>query len=326
MLGFTHDTDLAKPALVPLASQMAFSVSPSTGAHLTDKTHLSITRRHRLRMGHACGITDVGLVRRANEDNFLIDEALSLVIIADGMGGHDAGALASTDAITALRDYVHMASSTVDGNADDDADCTVPAAGQIPRTPTPALKLSTAPAMRVDASATVLDAMVFANQRLFSHNVARHNLEGQGMGTTMTGLWQQGDKGPLIVFHVGDTRLYRYRAGRMVALTRDQTLYQRALESGATVNLPARNLLWQAVGPNSSIEPEIRAHQIEAGDIYLLCSDGLHGAVPDSVIENVVRCANPANLEQVCSKLIALAKSYGGRDNITAVMICCDCG
>ena len=96
------------------------------------------------------------------------------------------------------------------------------------------------------------------------------------MGTTLTGLWQFQKNGPLLVFHVGDSRLYRYRAGEFHQLTRDQTLYQQALEEGLTDNLPPRNMLLQAMGPYETVKPEVKPQPVQAGDLYMLCTDGLH--------------------------------------------------
>ena len=290
---------------------------------MTERKALSIARFHRLRLGIAFGITDTGLVRHANEDNFLIDEALSLVIVADGMGGHQAGALASAEAILALREFVSNAGAQEQPK---DLDITIPLASvgaqlyQLSRSDPRSSHVE----QRRDPRHTLCDAVAFANHHVFSQNMARHQGDGSGMGTTVTGIWQFRAGGPLSVFHVGDSRLYRYRASGLVALTRDQTLYQQALECGATVNLPPQNLLAQAVGPYGSITPEIGSHTIQPGDVYLLCSDGLHGIVPHTVIEGVVRRATQENLDDACRQLIALAKAYGGKDNITAVLICCD--
>lgn len=284
---------------------------------------LSISAYRRLRMGIAYGATDTGLVRHTNEDNFLIDEDLSLAIVADGMGGHESGARASAEAILALRDFVCASRKAV---LDAQTERTIRQDG-ITHQDLQERRVEGGPSegdIRADVRLTLLNAVTFANERLFAHNIASHKPEGQGMGTTVTGIWQFHDGGPLTVFHVGDSRLYRYRADRLVALTRDQTLYQRALDAGVKSNLPPQNLLWQAVGPYGVIEPEIRTHMIETSDVYLLCSDGLHGSVPRQAIASIMRNAAQNSLAQACANLISLAKAYGSRDNITAVLILCD--
>ncbi len=283
---------------------------------------LSISAYQRLRMGIAYGATDTGLVRHTNEDNFLIDEDLSLAIVADGMGGHESGARASAEAILALRDFVYASRRTV---LDAQTERTL-RQDRMSHQDFEERRVggSAEGDIRAEVRHTLFNAMTFANERLFAHNLASDKPEGQGMGTTVTGIWQCHAGGPLTVFHVGDSRLYRYRADDLVALTRDQTLYQRALDAGIKSNLPPQNLLWQAVGPYGVIEPEIRTHMIEAGDVYLLCSDGLHGSVPHQAIASIMRNTAQNSLEQACTHLISLAKAYGSRDNITAVLIQCD--
>jgi serine/threonine protein phosphatase PrpC len=281
---------------------------------------LSPGRVHRLPYGTAFGATDVGLVRTGNEDNFLIDEALGLVMVADGMGGHDGGEIASAGALTAvlqflqqaLRDHGDLAAALaaqsqdtlIAGNTDPDAtwtDDTVPAIGLL------------------------YDAIEFANQSLSAKNLLRQMADGTGMGTTLTGCWQPAgaaaENGPLIVFQVGDSRLYRLRGTEFVQLTRDQTLYQQAIDAGILDDLPKRNVLLQAVGPYEHIRPVIEAHQVEAGDLFMLCSDGLYGSVAHAEMDSVLRGATIDTATTVCQRLIAMAKAEGGPDNITVVLV-----
>jgi serine/threonine protein phosphatase PrpC len=292
-----------------------------TGAALTNWKQLSTERAYQLGMGIAYGMTDVGPVRSTNEDNFLIDEELDLVIIGDGMGGHDAGEIASAEAIMAIRDFLRKSLTT----SGDDNDDTIPSAGMLHLRPRPTSPDSDATWSdeTMPAVITLFDAVEFANDRLFARNNAGESVEGRGMGTTLTGFWKSFDNGPLVVFHVGDSRLYRYRPGDLALLTRDHTLYQQAIESGAIDNLPARNLLLQAVGPYPSVKPDVQSHAVVPGDLLMLCTDGLHGSVPHAEIEDVLAGANPDNLQQSCAQLIALAKEYGGRDNITVVLTKC---
>jgi serine/threonine protein phosphatase PrpC len=276
---------------------------------LSNWKQLSPSIYHSLSMGPAFGITDVGLVRPSNEDNFLIDAALDLLIVGDGMGGHDGGEIASASALNAIRDCVR-ASDAAAARApppalDDDPDATWSDAKM------PAVK-------------ALFDAVEFANARLYAQNLANHYGEGRGMGTTVTGLWRCRDQPLLVVFHVGDSRLYRHRAGKLSILTRDQTMYQQAIDSGAVDHLPPRNLLLQAVGPGASVKPVVRAYPYQAGDVYLLCSDGLHGDAPFDAIEAILQGTRGQTLEQSCEALIALAKAHGSRDNITALLLLCE--
>lgn len=270
---------------------------------------LSPPRLHQLPSMLACGATDVGTVRKSNEDNYLLDEALGLAMLADGMGGHAAGEVASAGVLGAVRDYVTAhapglpaADAEARREADPDATWSDPAAG--------ALRLLHA-------------AVAHANASLYAQNCARNRADGGGMGTTLSGFWHASPAAPLVVFHVGDSRLYRLRGGVLAQLTRDQTLYQQALEAGMLDQLPPRNLLLQAVGPSSALTAEVRSHRTEPGDVLMLCSDGLHGSVPHADIESALALASRDNLDQVCARLIEMAKVYGSRDNITVLVALC---
>jgi protein phosphatase len=270
---------------------------------------LSPPRMHRLPAMLVFGATDIGPVRRTNEDNFLLDEGLGLAMLADGMGGHAAGEVASAGVLTELRAYLGLHAhalplASADGLKDIDPDATWsdPAAG--------AVRLLHA-------------AVTHANARLYEQNCARNRSDGGGMGTTLTGFWRAAPAAPLIAFHVGDSRLYRLRDGVLEQLTRDQTLYQQALEAGMLDRLPARNLLLQAVGPSRAITPEVRSHVVLPGDVLMLCSDGLHGSVPHGDIEGVLAGMREDRLEPACAQLIDMAKLNGGRDNITVVAALC---
>jgi protein phosphatase len=268
-------------------------------------------------MGTAYGMTDVGLVRTSNEDNFLIDTELGLVMVADGMGGHEGGEIASAGVLTAVRDFVREAGVPEAADNPPPAPPTE-ADDQAYYDPDATWSDRTMPAVM-----TLFEAIEFANTKIYARNLQRQFIEGSGMGTTLTGFWQSQPGGPLVVCHVGDSRLYRYRGGELSLLTRDQTLYQQALEAGLLDNLPPRNLLLQAVGPSALIKPDVKPHSLQAGDLYLLCTDGLHGSVPHGVMADTLALAGPDTLEQACASLIAAAKALGSRDNITAVLLAC---
>lgn len=271
---------------------------------------LSPPRLHRLPGMLVAGATDIGPFRSSNEDNFLIDETLGLAMLADGMGGHAAGEVASAGVLTEVRAYLalhapHLPAVDLDATvpADPDATWSDPAA----------------------AAVRLLHAAVsHANASLYERNCARKRGDGDGMGATLTGFWRAANSAPLVAFHVGDSRLYRLRDGVLEQLTRDQTLYQQALEAGMLDPLPPRNLLLQAVGPSRSVTPEVRSHLAVAGDVLMLCSDGLHGSVPHGDIEDALAAANEDSLDQVCARLIGMAVACGGRDNITVLVALCD--
>ena len=267
---------------------------------------LSGTRLHHLSLGVTLGATDIGPVRDSNEDNFLIDETLGLAMVADGMGGHAAGEVASAGALRGLRDYLrqhtdvamrHVGSDDVDATC---SDATMRAVGLL------------------------YDAIEATNHGLYAQNLANDHPEGGGMGTTLCGFWHPPGDAAVVLFNVGDSRLYRQRGGLLEQLTRDQTLYQQALEAGVMEHLPARNLLLQAVGPSPRVTPEVRSQLPQPGDVLMLCSDGLYGPVPHGEIQRVLANASAVTLDAACTQLITLAKQYGGRDNITVLLTWCD--
>jgi len=277
---------------------------------MSTSNQLSPSTYHRLAFGSAYGLTDVGLVRQSNQDNFLIEPEQRLVAVADGMGGHDGGEIASRLALESVRDALacadlgrFRAAACADACAGDALD--PDATWQDEHMP---------------AVVAVHDAVDAANARVYGANLRSGHGQGSGMGTTLTGIWQSLPGGPLLVFHVGDSRLYRHRDGELAVLTRDQTLYQQALEAGQADDLPPRNLLLQAIGPTADVTPDVKVFAIQPGDLYLLCSDGLYGNTPHAAIQQAMAGAHAQSLDACCAELIDLAKRHGSRDNITAVL------
>ncbi|KAB5619725.1 serine/threonine-protein phosphatase [Pseudomonas putida] len=254
-----------------------------------------------LRGGIAFGHSDTGPVRQHNEDHFLIDPRLELLAVADGMGGHQAGALASALALESLRDCLtHQLAHVARTSSDPDATCQVPS---------------------MQALSVLHEALEAVNTRLYAHNHTRQLSEGRGMGTTLTGVWRPQVGGPLLAFHVGDSRLYRYRHGELEQLSRDQTWYQQALDAGHFDRLPARNVLLQAIGPAPRVEPQLWVQAVQAEDLLMLCSDGVHGCLPHHEMARVLEGAGRDNLAASSQRLIRLAAEYGGRDNATVVLV-----
>ena len=276
---------------------------------MSNPTQITPSIYHRLALGSAYGITDVGLVRRSNEDNFIIDTETGLVAVADGMGGHDGGEIASYTVLSALRDAIAAAMRAP-------APLSAPPATHDPD--------ATWRDQHMPAVLAVHQAVEYANAQVYAANVRAENTEGGGMGTTLTGFWHVREGGPLIVFHVGDSRLYRMRNGELSLLTRDQTMYQQALEEGMSDNLPPRNLLLQAIGPQEEVVADVKACTPEPGDLYLLCSDGLYGNTPHAAMAVVMEGASAQTLDLCCTTLVDLAKAHGSRDNITALLVLVD--
>lgn len=271
---------------------------------MSNWTQLTPSIYHHLAFGAAYGLTDVGLVRESNEDNFLIDPAACLVAVADGMGGHDGGEIAARLALEAVRAALVKALATPAPAC--------PADGHDPD--------ATWQDEHMPAIVAVHEAVDAANATVHDANVRAGHPEGAGMGTTLTGFWQSRAGGPLVVFHVGDSRLYRWRDGELTVLTRDQTMYQQALEAGIADDLPPRNLLLQAIGPTATVTPDVQVCAPHGGDLYLLCSDGLYGNTPHAAIGQLLAGAHAQALDRCCADLIELAKAHGSRDNITAVL------
>jgi PPM family protein phosphatase len=280
---------------------------------------LSPCRLHQWISVSAYGMTDVGRVRRANEDNFLIDESLGFFALTDGMGGHAAGEIASAQALQTTRDFIQKTLHHRN-HPTPDADDTVP---HFPVVATQIDPDATWADSSMPAVQAVYSAIEFANHEIYLRNTASLHGDGRGMGTTLVGCWQFVAGAPIVVFNVGDSRAYMQRNGQLTQLTKDQTLYQQAVDMGYTENMPPRNLLLQAIGPNDSITPEVFTHTTRSGDILMLCSDGLHGPVSDAEMSAVLAHACAQNLEQCCEELIRLANNNGGRDNITVLLAYC---
>jgi protein phosphatase len=248
----------------------------------------------------ACGMSEAGEVRTRNEDRFVVDDDLGLVAVADGMGGHMSGEVASSGALAAL------AASLAEGHA------RLPTMGEEGDPDATDLDL------RWNGTVRLRRAVDCANALLYEENRARGHADGDGMGSTLTGLQFLPALGAVLSFHVGDSRLYRYRDGTLVQLTRDQTAYQLALESGAPGELPPRNLLLQAIGPAPVVAPDFDYHEVRAGDLLLLCSDGLHGWVPHAEIAALLR--RDVALHVACAGLLGLSRRHASRDNVTVLL------
>lgn len=256
----------------------------------------------------ASGQTDVGRVRSRNEDFFHLDTARGLAVICDGMGGHAGGDIASRTAVEvvaaviASRDHADGAASG--GHADGG------------RAPSPAEEDRAA----AEAAMTVRSAVVAANRRINALNRQRGFAEGRGMGTTLVGLWRVPGTGRIAVFHAGDSRLYRLRDGALRPLTRDHSLYQLWLDNGRRGQAPQRNIIVRALGTGEQVEPDIAIHDLQPDDLYLLCSDGLTGIVPEGLIQRFLTQQPPPIAEDACARLIDLANGAGGPDNITLIL------
>jgi protein phosphatase len=235
-------------------------------------------------------VVDTGRARSNNEDCVGIDEALGLAVLADGMGGYNAGEVASDMAVSRLRSELAAAL----GAAQPLSDSALPAA------------------LRAGAQA--------ANRAVYEAALA--NADYAGMGTTLVAALF----GPRSVWvgHIGDSRAYRLRDGHFEQITRDHSLLQEQMDAGLlTADQAAfsvhRNLVTRAVGVEPEVEVELHEHDLREGDTLLMCSDGLSDMLPDRVIAELLSENN--SLEAAAHALVAAANAAGGRDNIAVILV-----
>jgi PPM family protein phosphatase len=240
--------------------------------------------------------TDAGRVRSHNEDSVYADSPLGLAIVADGMGGYNAGEVASGLATMMLRTELGKAFG-----------------GRSPEERMPGGELWMHQALKGEiarANSAILQA---------AQTQARYT----GMGTTLVTALFHDNK--VTVAHIGDSRLYRLRGGELAPLTRDHSLLQEQLDGGIITPEQARlsknrNLVTRALGIDPAVEAEIRDHEVQAGDIYLLCSDGLNDMIEDEEIASCLTTLS-ANLELCATRLVDMANDNGGRDNVSVVLV-----
>jgi protein phosphatase len=167
---------------------------------------------------------------------------------------------------------------------------------------------------------SIEEAIRTANEAI--HSRAEHDPHLRGMGTTLAGLATKGRR--VLVFNVGDSRCYRLRKRKLEQISQDHSLVEEQVRMGRitpdeALRSPLRNVITRALGTQPEVEPDIFEQKAEAGDIFLLCSDGLTGEVPDAQIELLLAADLP--LEQLCANLVAAANQAGGHDNITCMLV-----
>ena len=264
---------------------------------------------------HAFGRTDPGRVRPGNEDHFLVADltrtlrvrqtSLSqasthrsrgrghVLLVADGMGGHAAGEVASALTVETVEGFVvELLRRFSNLQADDES----------------------------GVLADLREAVKQADARIFEESES--NPEFAGMGTTLTMAFASGKR--LFVFHAGDSRAYLCRGGRLARLTEDHTVTAELVRSGAITpeqakSHPSRHVVTNILGGgHAGVHVDVRRAELEAGDVVLLCSDGLTDMLDDARITAVL--TDEADPEAACGRLIAEANAAGGKDNITAVV------
>ncbi|MDQ3037871.1 MAG: Stp1/IreP family PP2C-type Ser/Thr phosphatase [Myxococcota bacterium] len=247
----------------------------------------------------AAGLSDVGQQREHNEDSFVILPDYDLYIVADGMGGHRAGDVASKMA-------THTIASFFQATAKEDA--TWP--------------FHFDPHLSVEENRLITGIKV-ANKRIFEASTRYR--EVHGMGTTVVGALMARERGRMYVAHVGDSRCYRVRNGQVTLLTRDHSLLNDYLlvmpdmTPEQREELP-KNVITRALGMQDSVVVDLVPEQPQPGDVYVLCSDGLSGMVTDEqLLEIVTGSVNDENA--IAQQLVQTANEHGGDDNITVVVL-----
>ncbi|MCK9522177.1 MAG: Stp1/IreP family PP2C-type Ser/Thr phosphatase [Proteobacteria bacterium] len=245
------------------------------------------------------GKTDIGKKRKVNQDAFLIDATIGFFIVADGMGGHAAGEVASELAVETVHDMVLRGRDVI-------ADFV---AHPITNDSSRAIRRLLESAVQ---SATY---MVFG--------MAEQNPDKQGMGTTISALLIVGAYA--VTAQVGDSRIYCIRDNETLQLTEDHTLINWQIKEGLltpeqATYAPHKNVITRAVGNKDYVQVDTQVLAIRLGDRFMLCSDGLHGYLERHEIAEICGGNPPQSLEDACDALIDLANLRGGKDNITAVM------
>ena len=245
----------------------------------------------------AFGLTHVGRQRQHNEDAFLVSDDSRLFLVADGMGGHAAGEIASRIAVEAVSEFILH-------TKEDD--------GTWPHSYDEQFSRSTN---------RLMAALRLANTRVVE--AMRKDVRLRGMGTTIVAGLAEG--GTVSISHVGDSRAYLVREERLSRLTNDHSWVFEQVQAGMITEAeaekhPLRNVITRALGGALQVVPDAKEVEARAGDVYLLCSDGLTGMVPEDEILRIV-LENREDLEKACEQLVEVANANGGSDNVTTILL-----
>ena len=242
------------------------------------------------------GQTDTGRVREHNEDTIATDSDVGLLVLADGMGGYNAGEVASGIAVKTITNLVREGLGREDlASIDRSTGLTRP-------------------------SIVLRDAITRANKIIYQ--TARSQAECEGMGTTVVAALFYDNR--VSIAHVGDSRLYRQRGSQIAQVTMDHSLLQELVDRGfyspeEAQRAANKNYVTRALGVEPQVEVEVQEHPVDKGDIFILCSDGLSDMVEDEDIRLTISTFG-ANLDTVAKQLIQLANENGGRDNVSVVL------
>lgn len=236
------------------------------------------------------GLTDIGLVRQNNEDIWSAIPELNFYVLADGMGGHQAGEVAAREAVSALKRIVKRR-----------------------------FKAAKEPLTIHDIAELLRGAIRYVNG--FIYKMGRSQIELRGMGTTLCCLFFFNNG--VAYAHVGDSRIYRYRDGELDQVTKDHSLLCDLMEQGHINDQQAseflyKNIITKAIGTEPKVEPDVGIAELQPNDIYMMCTDGLTDMITDDEIEKIL--SKPHSVKDLTELLIEMANEEGGRDNITVVL------
>jgi protein phosphatase len=242
-------------------------------------------------------LTDVGRKRKGNEDSLFVNPEQNLFVVADGMGGHAAGEVASRVAVDSINEFVCMTSG--------DEEITWP--------------FGLDESMSYDGN-RLKTSVRYANNKVLA--ATKESVEYEGMATTVVGVLVDGATANLA--HVGDSRIYLFRNGSLLQLTSDHSWVNEQLLGGMLTaeqarSHPLRNVVTRALGGKPDLDVEMQVHEALPGDVLLLCSDGLTTMVPDPEIERVL--VENGGVESAAKALVELANKNGGEDNITVILL-----
>lgn len=245
------------------------------------------------------GQTDVGMKRRHNEDVFLIDEDLGLYLVADGMGGHAAGEVASRIAADSVRAYLEGMQMNNSETWPEHWDCDYKVSSNLLR-----------------------DAISSAHRQVM--DAVEVDPARRGMGTTIVAALYRAAEPVLTIAHVGDSRAYRLRDAKLEILTQDHSWVHEQVAAGllteeAGRSHPLKNVVTQALGGSAQPDASILETEMQDGDLYLLCSDGLNTMLEDQEIDEILKSSQDSKI--ITDRLIVAANERGGNDNTTIVLL-----
>lgn len=245
----------------------------------------------------AAGLSDRGMKRPHNEDSLSVVPNLGVFIVADGMGGHNAGEVASRQAIESMVEFLRDSTS--------DTTWPFPASSDLSHTEN-----------------RIVMAIKLANRDVCK--LSMEHPEYHGMGTTLVGMLLDPSNSATAIGHVGDSRAYLLREGKLEKLTHDHSWVEEQLQRGIITAEEAKNHRWKnvitrALGNKLDVEVEVKSYPVQDGDVFLLCTDGLSGMVEQDVLEHVM--LSQPDLEECAQSLIRAANDAGGNDNISLILV-----